>query len=761
MKADARKANAPGSVCCVVFPAALNAAQRARLHEAAEQAGLAHESTGEGEQRMITVGSGKRVVLTSDGPVSDLAVRGWLKQYFGVTQSQSHAAAKSHAQTSTAPPTVESFVATTRRLIDVERGADVELGEAALAAGVEVAVARGICVRNLRVVDASPGFLGRTVLTLTLRGQADVPLPDHKLTVHDVVAVRPSSGAANEDVARGIVCRLTDTKLSVALDDAPEGGGLTDGALRVERLANDVTYKRLRASLDAVQAAHAGSGGAPPPGAHLVQLLFGRAEPRPIAPPKAPLKPINASLDASQNAAVSFALAAPELALIWGPPGTGKTTALVELILQSVARGERVLACSASNVAVDNLVERVRLASPKLRCVRLGHPARLAPAVVDACLDACVARADSSALAADIAKERRTLTSRLLKLGGSRDASERRDVRRQLGQLAKEERYRQKQAVEEVLDAAQVVAATLTGAMGKTLTQAGSTPRPPFDIVVIDEAAQALEVACWGPLLLGRKVVLAGDHMQLPPTVLSDEAARGGLFTTLFERAHQMHAPLCRMLTVQYRMNSAIADWASGELYNHQLTAPASIAEHTLSDLSTQAGDLPVLLHIDTAGCDMEEDAPSTAGEMAGEAESKRNPGEAAVAMKHVNRLLDAGLQASQIGVITPYSAQVQLLRQLRAEGGPRLSSVDISTVDGFQGREVEALVISCVRSNADGNVGFLSDVRRMNVAVTRARRHCALIADSETLRSDAFLGRLCDWFEAHGDLMSAAQYSV
>ncbi len=420
--------------------------------------------------------------------------------------------------------------------------------------------------------------------------------------------------------------------------------------------------------------------------------------------------------------------------------------------MQCAARGERILACAASNVAVDNLLERLRTASPKLRAVRLGHPARLSPAVLDACLEAVVARADATALAADVRREMKALSSRLLKLA-SWQRAERRDARRQLGALAREERAREKAAVKEVLAGVQLVAATLSGALSRTLRDAAR--ERPFDVVVIDEAAQSLEAACWGPMLMARRAVLAGDHLQLPPTVLSDAAARAGLSRTLFERAHAQHAQLSRMLTVQYRMNASIADWASGELYDNALSAPAAVATRTLADLAPSA-DAPVLLHIDTAGCDMEESHDSGSGE----AESKSNEGEARVALAHVTQLLEAGLSAEHIGLITPYSAQVTLLRELRAAAGPSLSALEISTVDGFQGREKEAIVISCVRSNESGDVGFLCDARRMNVAITRARRHCALISDSETLRRDAFLGRLCDWFDAHGEVRSAAEYT-
>ena len=426
---------------------------------------------------------------------------------------------------------------------------------------------------------------------------------------------------------------------------------------------------------------------------------------------------------------------------------------------QCVARGERVLCCAASNVAVDNLLERLRVAAPRVRAVRLGHPARLSPSVLECCLDAAVGRADSSALAADVRKEMKALTARLLRLG-PRDRAERRDTRRELNALAREERARSSAAVKEVLTAAQVVAATLTGSLSRTLSAV--TRDRPFDVVVIDEAAQALEIACWGALLQGRRAVLAGDHLQLPPTVCCDAAARGGLARTLFERVHDAQPQLARMLTVQYRMHGDIADWASGELYGGRLTAPEEVAGRTLASLGQEVAgcalaDVPVLLLIDTAGCNMPEAA---GGEGGFQQESKSNEGEARAALAHAARLVAAGVPAAGIGVITPYAAQVALLRALRAEAGAPLEGVEVSTVDGFQGREKEAVIITCVRSNDRGEVGFLADARRMNVAVTRARRHCAVVSDVETLsRGDPFLRRLCAWFEAHGEVRSAAEY--
>ena len=295
-------------------------------------------------------------------------------------------------------------------------------------------------------------------------------------------------------------------------------------------------------------------------------VLFGRATPHfGSVPAQRKWKAVNRYLNTAQLEAIDFALAASDIALIHGPPGTGKTTTVVELIVQCVKAGQKVLAAAPSNVAVDNLTER--LAAAGVRLVRLGHPARVLPSVIDSTLDVQVERSESKSLANDARCEINQALRKLSKKGskgaGTQDAGERKaersSLRRELTALRKEVREREQKAVGEIMGGAQVVLCTNAGAALRDVDEAGE-----FDVCVIDEAAMALEVSCWIPILKAKKLVLAGDHRQLAPPVMSKEAEAQGLGTTLFDRVLSLHGEQCvRMLTVQYRMHRDISDWRS------------------------------------------------------------------------------------------------------------------------------------------------------------------------------------------------------
>lgn len=631
---------------------------------------------------------------------------------------------------------LEQFISTTAPLIDLEKEAEISASISTGASrNLDSAQKRGSAILNLKCVDAQTGLMGKTLLEFQSTKKDDV-LPPHKFGTHDVVVLRPNKAdLGSPALGQGVVYRLKDSSITVAFDDVPEDG--LNSPLRLEKLTNEVTYHRMKDAL--IQLSKGVQKG---PASDLIPVLFGERAPT-LAKKEVTFTPFNKNLDHSQKDAISKALSSKNVFLLHGPPGTGKTTTVVEIVLQEIKRGSKILACAASNIAVDNIVER--LARHRVKLVRLGHPARLLPQVLESALDAQVLRGDNSSLANDIRKEMKSLNGKLLR---TKDKNTRREIQKELRILSKEERKRQQLAVTDVIKNADVVLTTLTGASSRKLDNTS------FDLVIIDEAAQALEIACWIALLKGSRCILAGDHLQLPPTIQSAEAEKKGLGRTLFERLADIYGnEVVSMLTVQYRMHERIMDWSSKELYNSKVKAHPSVAAHMLLDLEDvkkTSSTEPTLLLIDIAGCDMEEKKD--------EEESTLNEGEADVAIAHANRLVQSGVQACDIGIITPYAAQVFLLKKLK-NNEDKLKDLEISTVDGFQGREKEAIIISMVRSNSKREVGFLSDHRRMNVAVTRARRQCCLVCDTETVSNDAFLKRLIEYFEEHGEYLSASEY--
>ena len=409
---------------------------------------------------------------------------------------------------------------------------------------------------------------------------------------------------------------------------------------------------------------------------------------------------------------------------------------MVELIRQAVRRGERVLACAPSNLAVDNLLERLVAGGEEV--VRLGHPARVLTALREHTLDLLVEDQEETRQARKLVKKAFALFRQAGKFTRARpEPGARQQMRQEARQLLADARQSEAQAVERVLDHARILCATLTGLDSEVL---GGRD---FDLAVIDEAGQSTEPACWLPLLRCRRVVLAGDHCQLPPTVLSADAAREGFGISLMERLVGMYgAQVTRRLDVQYRMHQDIMLFSSQQFYEGTLQAHASVREHRLCDLAGVAACAlteSAVQFLDTAGAGFDEQRESGG-------ESRLNLAEADLVSRKVRALLACGVAPEMIGVIAPYAAQVRLLRERLAVAG-----LEIDSVDGFQGREKEVVVLSLVRSNPEGEVGFLADVRRLNVALTRARRKVLVVGDSATLSCHPFYEKLFACFESLG----------
>ncbi|XP_044125876.1 DNA-binding protein SMUBP-2 [Bufo gargarizans] len=637
---------------------------------------------------------------------------------------------------------MEEFVKTQLELLQEEREAEIEEARAWQEnVSLKELQRKGVCLLKLQVANQRTGLYGRLLVTFTPRKyDTEAVLPTNRFGSGDIVGLYDSS-APKEAISTGIVSGITQKTITVAFDEV-QGDSLNLGSeatYRLLKLANDVTYKRIKQALTALGQYRCG------PASDLVDVLFSLSQPNSIRLSR-PLEFLNPALDNSQKEAVVFSLTQREVAVIHGPPGTGKTTTVVEIILQAVKQGLKVLCCAPSNVAVDNLVEQ--LARYKEKILRLGHPSRLLESLQHHSLDAVLARSDNAQLVADIRKDIDLAFAKMRKL---QNRDEKSGFKTEIRALRKELKKREEAAMIETLKSANVILATNTGA-----TPDGPLkllPENYFDLVMIDECAQALEASCWIALLQAKKCILAGDHKQLPPTIISHKAAAKGLSRSLMERVIEKYGDrVVRMLTVQYRMHDRIMQWASRALYSGKLESHSSVAHHLLKDLPgvavTEETSIPLLL-IDTAHCglfeiDIEDE------------QSKGNPGEVRLVDLHVQALTNAGMKARDIAVIAPYNLQVELLRQCLR---PRYPDLEIKSVDGFQGREKEAVILSFVRSNTKGEVGFLAEERRINVAVTRARRHVAVICDSHTVGNNKFLKDLVTYFTEHGEVRTAFEY--
>jgi ATP-dependent RNA/DNA helicase IGHMBP2 len=617
-------------------------------------------------------------------------------------------------------------------LLDLE--ADAEREQAARA----VNDGEGRALTGLVLRDEDAGLGGRLLLTFAKRDLSQ-SLPPTRLQPGSPVLLKcPNDGRGV--AIRGVVFARNAMTLRVAVDD--EETVPDDETWRIELASDEISRRRQKAAMDRARNVRRDRL------AELRDVLMGRRDPEFVegAAEQCPsvsegetnhsltLGHCQSLLNDSQRDAIALALAAKDVAIIHGPPGTGKTTAVVEVIRQAVRRGERVLACAPSNLAVDNLLEKLVAAGESP--VRLGHPARVSESLREHTLDELAERHPDVRQAKKFYKAAHALFRKAGKwTRGKPEPGEKAGMRREGRALIDDARKLEDRAIERILDGSMILCATLTGLNPENIGDRI------FDLVVIDEACQTPEPACWIAITRAKRLVLAGDHCQLPPTVLSLQAARQGLSVSLMERLVAGYGTaITRRLRIQYRMNEAIAGFSSTEFYASDLIADKSVRGHLLSDLpgveASPITETPVQF-IDTAGAGFDEEESN---------ESKRNPQEAELVAKKVRALLAAGLVPQQIAVIAPYSAQVKLLRELLP-----IPDLEIDSVDGFQGREKEAVVLSMVRSNPDGDIGFLADVRRSNVALTRARRKLIVIGDSATLASHPFYQGMLTYFDGIG----------
>jgi hypothetical protein len=454
-------------------------------------------------------------------------------------------------------------------------------------------------------------------------------------------------------------------------------------------------------------------------------------------------------LNASQQAAVDRILSANELAIVHGPPGTGKTTTLVQAIRALAARDHKqILVVAPSNTAVDLLSEK--LADEGLNVLRVGNPARVSERLMSLTLDSKMMEHNSNKEIKKLkkrAREFRDMAHKYKRSFGKAEREQRKALFDEARNILKEVERTEQFIVDDLIAKAQVITATLVGANHYTVRSLR------YETVVIDEAGQALEPACWIPILKAQRVILAGDHCQLPPTVKSDEAMRGGLGTTLLEKNVARHPEAVILLEEQYRMHTTIMGYSSDVFYEGRLKAHPSVAAHSLFE-----GD-GALAFIDTAGCGYDEKQ---------EGSGLSNPEEAAFLIKHATQVVtELSTRFSDeafptIAIISPYRNQVHLLQDLLQHSAilrRYADKISVNTIDSFQGQERDIVYIGMTRSNADSKIGFLSDVRRMNVAMTRARKKLVVIGDSGTLSRSAFYAGFISYAEAQEAYKSAWEF--
>ena len=437
-----------------------------------------------------------------------------------------------------------------------------------------------------------------------------------------------------------------------------------------------------------------------------------------------------AALNPSQRAAIDKIIAATDLAIVHGPPGTGKTTTLVAAIHALAGRDPGpVLVVAPSNTAVDLLSEK--LADRGLYVLRIGNPAKVSEELFSLTLDSRMAGHPTTKEIKRLKKkaaEFKDMAHKYKRNFGKAEREQRKALFDEARNILREVERMEQYIFDDIIGKAQIVAATLVGANHYTVRNLR------YSTTVIDEAGQALEPACWIPILKSPRLILAGDHCQLPPTIKSNEAARGGLNRTLLEKCVALHPNAVTLLEEQYRMHRQIMGYPSEVFYENRLKAHPTVAGHTLFE-----GDAP-LAFIDTAGCGFEERPEGT---------GLTNPEEAAFLVRHATQLLTALASHEKaapgkptVAIISPYRSQVHLLQELVA-ASPALQPwgdrITVNTIDSFQGQERDIVYIGMTRSNPDSRIGFLSDIRRMNVAMTRARKKLVVIGDGSTLSSVPF----------------------
>ncbi len=489
---------------------------------------------------------------------------------------------------------------------------------------------------------------------------------------------------------------------------------------------NEQDYKTMFAALEDIQTTK---------DKHLINLreiIYGKEKPAFCSAINTPMPWINDS----QQKAINTILKAQDIAIVHGPPGTGKTTTLVEAIYEVLRRESQVLVCAQSNMAIDWIAQK--LVDRGVPVLRIGNPSRITQEIQQYTYEYQFQNHNKYSDLWSLRKEIRHIQQKR-----KTDYTSREKARNQIRLLREKADEIQMEIHTALFSQARVVASTLSGSNHKLMFNQH------FSTLFVDEAGQATAPMTWVAMRKARRVILAGDHCQLPPVIKNTDAIKGGLAESLMESAANKHPSCVELLTLQYRMNQEIMQFSSDWFYNGQLKAAASVENRNILDL-----DKPIEW-IDTAQLtETAKEDENFQEEFIGSSFGRINRGEAYLLLDYLQRYIHRiGKQRIvdeniDFGIISPYMNQVQLMQQLIKKNDqlfPLKNRITIHTVDGFQGQERDVIFISLVRANSNGNIGFLKDLRRMNVAITRARMKLVIIGNTKTLSKHIFYRKLIE----------------
>ena len=600
------------------------------------------------------------------------------------------------------------------------------------------------------ILNCKAKFLGDYIGGFYLYKFSRDEMPKHQINVGDLVLVSKKNPL--KDGIEATVLEKGSKYLTLVISQKLN----VKPKYRIDLYVNDITFKRMEEALEDFTNNK---------NTFNEEIILGKKKPE-YTDNNLNIEFQNKNLNQYQKEAVEKSIFAKELFLIHGPPGTGKTTTLIESIIQHIKLGKKILATADSNTAVDNLVEG--LLKYNVNLVRIGHPARVREDILSQSLDIKLTKhkkyqkirelenkiqklkAEQEQFQKPVPSKRRGLTDEEIVMYANLEKKVRGHkiqtiksmanwikLQQQISALIEEKLKVEEEIINDIINNSDVVLATNSGSYSQFLKD------KIFDVIFIDEAGQATEPSSLMPLIKGKKAILAGDHKQLPPTILSEEAKE--LSFTMFERFTKLYPEATYMLKIQYRMNEVIMKFPSLQFYNNELIADETVKNITLSQLLKTKSNSPVLDDTPIVFIDTQGDFPEKQNK---DSQSKYNPEEAKLIKKLVEKLLEAGISPKDIGIITPYKDQEDFLKKL-------IKDIEIQTVDGFQGREKEIIIISLVRSNKEKDIGFLEDLRRLNVAITRPKRKLIIVGDKKTIESNKVYKDLISYILDKGKILS------